>query len=362
MSTTHNQLRTSQTIYTIAPVIFISSLRPQLLHSQARLQWKRCADSPVGMYSAQAVVIGEKVYVGGEFTEKVEDNYRIFQYNTSGDEWSRLPPHSLVRFAMAQFTGHLITVGGETAMGGVHITGKVYNFKEESQEWEEFLKPMPTARCAFTVATTQSAIIASGGITGVRGLEFTSCATVEVYSSETSQWHTADPLPEPLIRMSSVTIANTCYLLGGTSAGDKATVLYASLTSLVQKTTSPTHQSASHTSVWKTLPDTPLKWSAAGSLGGHLLAIGGWKGKTSTAVLGVRALATLVGVTLPTSSAVHVFFPFTNSWIRVTDGNLPEPSYLCTAVQLSSNEMIVIGGVNNQAKPTKTVYIGTINV
>ena len=205
------------------------------------------------MYSAQAVVVGEKVYVGGGFTEKIEDRHRVFQYHTSRDEWSCLPPHTVSLFAMAQFTGKLITVGGRIVSGA---TGKVYHFKEESQEWVEFLKPMPTARGLLSVATTQSTIIASGGATGFKDGKPVVHTTVEVYRSETSQWYTADPLPAPYYFMSSVTIADTCYLLGGADSDHKAvaTVLYASLTSLVQKATSPTHQPASHTTVWETLP------------------------------------------------------------------------------------------------------------
>ena len=217
--------------------------------------------------------MGEKVYVGGGLTEKIKDRYHVFQYNIPRDEWSHLPPHTVCYFAMAQFTGKLITVGGGIPGSA---TGKVYRFKDESQNWEEFLKPMPTARFYLSAATTQSAIIASGGVTGVRDGNNVVCATVEVYCSETSQWYTADPLPAPYYWMSSVTIADTCYQLGGVNANNNhvATVLYASLTSLVQKTTSPTHQSASHTSVWKTLPDTPLKACAAASLSGHLITVG----------------------------------------------------------------------------------------
>ena len=163
---------------------------------------------------------------------------------------------------------------------------------------------------------------------------------------ETSQWYTADPLPAHCYGMSSVTIAGTCYLLGGADADNKGitTVLYASLTSLIQKATSRTHQSASHTSVWKTLPDTPLKRSAGASLSGNLLAVGGNNTKTTFPV-------------------INIFFPLTNSWVRVTDGDLLEPRHSCTAVQLSSNTMIVIGGRDNKAnKRTKTVFIGTITV
>ena len=49
--------------------------------------------------------------MGGGATEEDEDRYHVFQYNTSQDEWSRLPPHRVIYFAMAQFTGSLITVG-----------------------------------------------------------------------------------------------------------------------------------------------------------------------------------------------------------------------------------------------------------
>jgi len=265
---------------------------------------------------------------------------------------------------MAQFTGSLITVGGEGAVGGVDITGKVYCFKEESQEWEAFLKHMPTARFYLSAATTQSTIIASGRATDVRDGKNVPCTTVEMYSRETSQWYTADPLPAPYYWMSSVTIANTCYLLGRVNANNNhvATVLYASLTSLVQKATSPTHQSASRTSVWKTLPDTPLKACAAASLSGHLITVGGWKGKISTAALAVRLVAMQVGVSLPVFPRLYTFLPFTNSWVKTMNWDLPQPRNGCSAVQLSSNTMIVIGGRDRHTNLTKTVFKATVTI
>jgi len=293
------------------------------------------------MDSAQAVVMGEKIYVGGGATKKDNDRYHGFQYGISSDEWSCLPPHPVKSFAMAQFTGNLITVGG-CVQHRRHSTGKVYRFKEESQEWEEFLKPMPTARHRLSVSTTQSTIIASGGATVTNRVI---CTTVEVYSSKSSQWYTANPLPAPYYFMYSVTIADTCYLLGGADSDHKAVaiVLYASHTSLVQKATSPTHQPASHTSVWRTLTDTPLIASTAVCLSGSLLAVGGLDTKT----------------VLP---AINIFLRFTNSWVRITTGDLPQPRYSCTAVQLSSNTTIVIGGEDNQNNHTKTVFIGTVTV
>ena len=166
----------------------------------------------------------------------------------------------------------------------------------------------------------------------------TTCDTVEVYSNETSQWHTADSLPVPCWNMTSVTITDTWYQLGGYSGGGNplTTVLYAPLTSLIQKATSPTHWSASPMSVWKTLPDTPLKRSTAASLSGNLLSVGGYNDKTSP------------------STAVYVFLPLTNSWVRATTGDIPEPRHVCTAVQLSFNRLLVVGGKDNQNNFTKT--------
>ena len=123
--------------------------------------------------------MAEKVYVGRGFTKKENHKYHVFQYNTSRDEWSHFLPHPIKWFAMAQFTGNLITVEGQGAAERGTI-GKVYHFKEESWEWKEFLKPMPTARFCLSVATTQSAVIASLGATRTRGIKLIPCAIVEV--------------------------------------------------------------------------------------------------------------------------------------------------------------------------------------
>ena len=301
---------------------------------------------PVGMCRPQVVLIGEKVYMGGGYAEHVEDQNWVFQYEALKDEWSCLPPHHVTSFAMAQFAESLITVGGEIPHGG-GLTGEVYCFNKQSQKWEEFLKPMRTARCQLSVVTTQYAIVASGGnfATGFRDGKPVTCTTVEVYSSDTAQWHTADPLPVPCGAMTSVTIADTLYQLGG-GGGDKAipTVLYAPLNTLIQEATSPFHLTASHISVWKTLPDTPLRESAAASLSGSLLAVGGWDDETIA------------------SQAVHIFLPLTNSWVRATAGDLPEPCCACTAVQLSSNRVLVIGGCNDQREYSKAIFLGSITV
>jgi len=79
------------------------------------------------------------------------------------------------------------------------------------------------------------------------------------------------------------------------------------------------------------------------SLSGSLGAVGGHDNKT-------------------TSPAVNIYLPLTDLWVRIKTGDIPQPQNSCTAVQLSPNTMMVIGGRDRQTKKTKTVFIGTITV
>ena len=234
-------------------------------------------------------------------------------------------------------------------MGGMKhddetLTDKVYRYKPESQEWEEFLQPMPTARDFLTVISTQSALIACGGCTENR-TDKPPCSTVEVYTVETSQWHTSDPLPVPVYMISSTTINNTAYLLGGLTMDPNIqpsqAVMYASIDSLIQIAISQSQQSAgpdSTSSAWKTLRDTPRNESAAASLGGTLLAVGGRNDDNEA---------------LP---AVHLHCSTTNTWIRVESGDLPQPQYGCAAVELPGNRLLVIGGYHDTDSAAMKLY------
>ena len=280
-----------------------------------------------------------------------DDDYLVFQYNPARDEWTTLPHCPVHYFGLGRLSGKLLTVGGVTPEGTYSKT--VYYYNPESREWEEFLQPISTARIFLSVISTQSALIACGGGTSISGGKPVTCTAVEVYTTQTSQWHTCptDPLPSPCYWMSSATITNTGYLLGGKTTDNTPTktVLSASIPSLIQKATSYSQQSASAarpdstSSVWKTLQDSPLVGSAAASLGGMLRTVGGKDKKEK-------------------SPAVHVYCPITCSWIQVESGDLPEPKAGCAAIELSGNSLLVVGGWNKNGKKSDTVFLGSSTI
>ena len=314
------------------------TVQVQLLHPQSKLQWKRCADMPVKKYAMQAVAIGDEVYVGGGCNDDKTDLTTVLKYNHIKDEWTRLPDHCVGLFGLCQFQGELLSVGGLP-----NDPTNVYRYSTADRKWVESLKPMPTRRALPALLTTASTIIVCGGCQSGGNVTL---STVEVYSSTTSQWHSADPLPQPCHLMSSVTISGCGFLLGGmvTNEHIQATKspLCVDMATLINRATSPTRHHDT-TSPWKTLPDTPLTLSTAATLSGSLLAVGG-----------------LDDASRASQSTVHVFIRFTNSWVKLPSGDLPVENYGAAMVQLPNNRVMVMGGKDKEDEDTNTCYIGSV--
>ena len=263
---------------------------PPGLSPHTRLQWRRGADAPERFNGAQAVMMGESVYVGGGAT-----GHKIFQYSWRRGAWSTLPECPVEWFGVTQFMGRLTTVGGRDQAGS--ITARVYDFVSESQRWQESLPPMPTARLHVTVVARPSsspkppAIAVCGG-RGDGGV----LNTVEVYCHSTSQWHAAEPLPTPLRGLTSASVGDTTYLLGGAVGMFSSTskqCFQVCLDSLIDRAASPGASPSQHGSLWTTVRDTPLTDSYAGSMLGSLVAIGGQDSSTYSPSAAFHLLTTL---------------------------------------------------------------------
>ena len=297
---------------------------------------------PVKMHRAQAVAIGSEIYLGGGDNTTETDLTAILKYNTVEDEWTRLPDHCVQWFGLCQFQGELLTVGG---LSGGLLTNKVYRYIKEDRKWAESLKPMPTMRVSPVVLITASAIVVCGGLVAGENVEAVVTATVEVYSSTTLQWYTANPLPQPCVLMSSVTISGCSFILGGLSADDEPirSSFCVDMATLIDRA-NIIHRGTTRTS-WKTLPDTPLALSTAASLSGGLLVVGGENEENN-----------------PVQSSVYMFVPPTNSWVKLPSGDLPVERCSTITVQLSNNRVMVMGGVDNDGRDTSTCYIGSVVV
>ena len=139
-------------------------------------------------------------------------------------------------------------------------------------------------------------------------------------------------------------IHNMLYLIDGMEGNVpstyKKTVMSTSIPQLLDACLQPS------TIQWKSLsiPDFPHYLSAAASLGGCLLVIGGQKG-----------LLTWIPKPNSVITSVYAYCLFTSSWVLV--GKLPQPLCLCMTATLPTDELLVIGGVTPSAGiATNTTY------
>ena len=189
--------------------------------------------------------------------------------------------------------------------------------------WEKSIPSLPTARMYPTTFNYKSTLVASGGITQWQ-TDYklrTRTSAVEVFQTKTYQWYCVEPLPVEHSVMSCAIVNNMCYLIGGTKANSVPSrqAYCTSVSNLISQTlprnhlkTSSTPQATPSPPTWQVLPECPLSYSTAAELGGGLLAIGGRDDRNFP------------------SPAVHMYSPRTNSWVRISSGDL----YQCNDSQL----------------------------
>ena len=258
---------------------------------------------------AQAVWLGDKLYVGGgETLGSRRDDARLYIYTPTTDTWSHINT-PVYWFALITYHSQLVLVGGKEFVGdrGVGpVTNKLWTLTEHDQ-WRETLPPMTTKReHTSAVEFADNILVAGGGDDNWRNIDI-----VEVYNGH--HWAEGQCLPKPCYNMKSTVLNGHWYLMGGKGQGKE--VYYASLDSLVVS-----RQSKPLPSVWKRLPDVPHEYSSAAVFGNRLIAVGGY----------------------PASSSIHAYSPHTKSWVHV--GDMPVGlDCTCTAV-LPTGELMVIGG------------------
>ena len=289
-------------------------LQVDILHPYTKLKWRECSELPVRMSDAQAVWLGDKLYVGGGVTMlgSQRNEARLYIYTPTTDTWSHIDT-PVYRFALITYQSQLVLVGGVEYVGEGRVgpvTDKLWTLTEHGQ-WRETLPPMRTKRWGASAVEFAGNILVAGGNDDVE----IDTDIVEVYNGH--HWAKAQS-PHKACRDKKSTVLNGhWYLMGGDRQGKQ--VYYASLDSLVASC-QPSEKPLP--SVWKRLPHVPHERSSIAVVGNRLISVGG---------------GVLFG-----SSSIHAYSPHTQSWGYV--GDMPVGRFdTCTAV-LPTGELMVIGG------------------
>ena len=279
------------------------------------------------MKNAQAVCLGDKLYVGGGETRGRQRDYAsLYMYTPNTDTWSRINT-PVYFYALVAYHSQLVLVGGKEYVGeGIDgpVTNKLWTLTEHGQWSSETLPPMTTKRWGASAVEFAGNILVAGGSPKSTNI-------VEVYN--VGQWVKVLCLPESCcsLWMTSTVLDEHWYLMGG--GVEEKEVYYASLESLVASCQS---SEKILPSLWKRLPDVPHKYSSAAVFGNRLIAAGGF----------------------PRTSSIYAYSPHTQSWVHVWDLPVGLQS-TCTAV-LPTGELMVIGG-GNVTRWGSFVYEASLN-
>ena len=260
---------------------------------------------PVGMRDAQAVVLRDKVYLGGGDGPEGPSS-KLLIYDFSKDSWDMLDTPTQ-QYSLAVYRSQLVLVGGVDPFH--NVVSKSWWSLDEKLRWTERFPSVPMERFRASVVSDGNHLIVAGGD---KGGVFGRLDVVDVYDGQ--EWRRVHSLPRTCSRMKSVVHEGFWYLAGGVGQDHK--VFYTSLESLIAST----HSAAvGDDPVWKTLPDAPFQYSTPVIFGKQLTTVGG-----------------------SYTSAIYVYHPI-KSWVHV--GDLPVAfSFVCSLVLPTTGELVMVGG------------------
>ena len=289
------------------------------------VRYESCASLPEALCDAQAVILNNKVCVGGHYSKTYSN---IYQYDPDTDEWTTLTTSPVWFFAMVVVQDKLTVVGGFDP-DSQSCSDKLFSWNERTLTWSNTLPDMPTARMHASAITMGTSFVVAGGRNSSTAL-----TNVEVFNLESMQWYSAHPLLLERSSMKTVFHSGYWYLLGGERQGFATSrAVCTELQSLID---SALHKSGS-VSRFKAIPSLPTSYSAISVLGGTLVCAGGRQGGENVA-----------------SEAIFALSADPLSWLEV--GELPFPLTNSCAAVLSDTEILIVGGQDETGCDTNLVY------
>ena len=269
------------------------------------------------MHRGAAVSHGKMAYFNSERSTSV------YSYDSQGQLWQRLPDCHSEYSALVMANDKLTTVGGYQDGRPTNSLASLTGEGRRSK-WVELFPRMPTARCELAAVCRGRNVIAAGGRDGGRRL-----STVEILDTDLRQWSSAASLPHPMYWASITVCGDLLYLLGGYRT---LSVLPSSITDLLHQQ----QETANQPAVWRRAADAPYYGSTAVSVGGQLLAIGGYDEADKK------------------TSAIVAYDPTSDSWQDM--GHMTTSRCWPLVALLPSNQLIVAGGIGGEKK----VEIGNV--
>ena len=207
------------------------------------------------MRYAHATVINDTLYIGGGYCTTANDQYLMFSYKLTDDQWRMLP-------VLPQYSGVPTNINNDISyIGGLdpstnRSTNKVITLL--NNQWTSQYPNMITARRHHVVVSYQHYTIVAGGY----GEDGSTLDTIEVFNCNNYQWTILSThLPKPM-KFINATTCNQSFIIAGYDGADGKKyngTFIITMDSLVgtEQQQSLTSSTSEHDNKWSQLCPTP---------------------------------------------------------------------------------------------------------
>ena len=205
------------------------------------------------MRYAKVIVINDILYIGGGLCTTANDEYYIFSYQLTDDQWTKLSilPHCYG--VPINIDNQLSYIGGLDPSTGTS-TNKVITL--EDNKWTTKYHNMIVARCYHAAVTYQHYIIVAGG----EGEDWSTLDTIEVFNCSNYQWTIVSTyLPRPM-KLINASTCNQFFIIAGYEGADNSSycgTFIITMDSLLEHQQSHTSSTSESDNKWSELFPTP---------------------------------------------------------------------------------------------------------
>ena len=287
------------------------------------------------MRYGKATVINDTLYIGGGQCTTGNDEFSMFSYKLTDDQWMRLPLLPQCNGVPTNINNELSYIGGRDYSTATS-TNKVITLHND--HWITSYPNMSVGRYYHAVVSYQHYIIVAGGV----GEDGSMLDTIEVFNCNNNQWTLVSThLPQPM-KFINATTCNQSFIIAGYNSADGS---YNGTFIIAMDSLVGTEQQQSLTS---STSEEDYKWS-------ELFYVPYW----NTAVVPNTSPPVIIGGEdnqLKAVNNISLYDDSSNTWRTVS--TLP---ISCTgAIVATINDTIIVAGGYTDGSTTESINATTL--
>ena len=217
-ATTHSGLRRRglKVVIVLATIVTLGSISPWSAAAQS--DWERLPDMPVEKWEAGTVVLDDKLYFFGGYTEGVRSSKRSEIFDPKDNSWTRIQdlPSAITHMNMVLDGRTVWFAGGYKDGYKGHTIAEVWNYDVDKDRYTA-APLLPETRGGGGLALLGRKLHYFGGVMADRDTDSPDHWVLDLdeWAKGSARWKNAAPMPEPRNQFSTVTFGGKIYAIGG---------------------------------------------------------------------------------------------------------------------------------------------------